>query len=92
MLTWHDQGLARHDENNLHGPKVGDPQLLPCVDRIAQLGHEDGAEIAHANHNDDVVRALQPDKPIGTLICHHGLAILHHPDETEGHGQEDDDD
>lgn len=63
--TWHQHGLATHDEDNLHRAELRHIELPALNDGVAQLVGEDNAEIPDGDGlrdvrvQDDVLERLQ---------------------------------
>lgn len=59
LLTWDDQGLAAHDEDDLHRSKLSEAQFPPLLQRNAKLDDEDSTEETDADCRRDGRCALK---------------------------------
>lgn len=60
--TWNYQGLAAHDEDDLHGTEAVDSELSLFVEGDAELGDEDETEPADTDCCGDILGAFKPVK------------------------------
>ena len=88
QLTRNDKSLTSHDEDDLHRPELVDSKLSASMNGKAKLGHENEAEEADADGDDDVGCALEPIGRTRVFRLHDKFRELHNDRKSEANGQE----
>lgn len=87
LLTWYDESLDSHNEDDLHGSKFAKPKFPPLAQGEGELTNEDGTEPTDADRGRDIRCALQPYQVccVGCVQDITGIFDAEREAETGGH-------